>query len=93
MDNQEARAVLAEHLARYRELSYAELEARLGEVDAFEAVAPSGNEYQLEFEVFWDDKPRGDLRVMGGVDDGGWRAFAPLTDDFIMSPDGSFVDE
>ena len=27
------------------------------------------------------------------IDDGGLRAFAPLSDDFIMAPDGSFVGE
>jgi hypothetical protein len=27
------------------------------------------------------------------VDDGGWRAFVPVTDDFMIAPDGSFVDE
>ena len=27
------------------------------------------------------------------VDDGGLRAFVPLTEDFIMAPDGSFIGE
>jgi hypothetical protein len=53
----------------------------------------SGIEYQVEIVAFWDDKPHGDLRVSGGVDDGGWRALHPLSDDFIMAPDGSFVGE
>jgi hypothetical protein len=26
---------------------------------------------------------------MVSIDDGGWRAFLPLTDDFIIAPDGS----
>jgi hypothetical protein len=30
---------------------------------------------------------------MGAIDDGGWRSFAPLADDFIVAPDGSFVGE
>ena len=33
------------------------------------------------------------LRVMGSIDDGGWRAFVPLTQSFIMACDGSLVDE
>jgi hypothetical protein len=31
--------------------------------------------------------------VLGSIDDGGWRAFAPLTRSFIKSPDGTFVGE
>jgi hypothetical protein len=27
------------------------------------------------------------------VDDGGWRAFVPVTDDVMIAPDGSFVGE
>jgi len=44
-------------------------------------------------QVFVDDMSRQTLRVMGSVDDGGWRALSPLTDSFILAPDGSFVDE
>jgi hypothetical protein len=25
------------------------------------------------------------------IDDGGWRAFTPMSDSFIIAPDGSFV--
>jgi hypothetical protein len=31
--------------------------------------------------------------MVGAIDDYGWRAFVPLTDDFIMAPNGSFVGE
>jgi len=27
------------------------------------------------------------------IDDGGWRAFFPTTESFIMAPNGSFVGE
>jgi len=36
---------------------------------------------------------RGDVRVLVAVDDGGMYAFKPLTDSFILAPDGSFVGE
>jgi hypothetical protein len=49
--------------------------------------------YQIEIEVFWDNQRGGNVRVMGSIDDGGWRAFMPLTRDFIKAPDGSFVSE
>ena len=58
-----------------------------------EVVGPSGTVYQLEVTAFWDDKKARNLRVIVTIDDGGWRAFVPLTTDFIMGPDGSFVGE
>jgi hypothetical protein len=32
-------------------------------------------------------------KVAISIDDGGWRAFVPLTDAFIMASNGSFVGE
>jgi hypothetical protein len=55
--------------------------------------AGSGTPYQVEAEAFWDSTKEGDLRVIVKVDDVGWRAFVPLSEDFILAPDGSFVGE
>jgi len=30
---------------------------------------------------------------MGVIDDGGLRAYAPLAEDFLIAPNGTFVDE
>jgi len=88
MDKKEAREILAEHLGRYRAKTYSDLlplvEAK--QVDAFEVRGPSGTEYQLEFQFFWDSKAGGDIRVVGAIDDGGWRAYCPLSESFILSP-------
>jgi hypothetical protein len=95
MDKKEAHSILAEHLAHYRSRSYAELAAWVRErrIDTPEAVAPSGKRYQIEVQFIWDAKPDGDVRVSGSIDDGGIRAFLPLTDSFILSPEGRFVGE
>lgn len=93
MDSHEARTVLAEHLRRYRALTYNELQRLLKEQDHFEARGTSGAWYQVEIEAVWDFGSGGNLRVLGSVDDGGLRACFPLTEDFIMSPDGSFIGE
>jgi hypothetical protein len=93
MDKAEARRVLSEHLESYRARSYRELASQIDEVDTREFLAPSGNLYQVEIQVLWDDQPGGNLRVIGSIDDGGWSAFRPVTDDFIMAPDGRFVGE
>jgi hypothetical protein len=57
------------------------------------AVDNSGVEYQIEIEAFWDDQAAGHLRLVASIDDGGWRALAPITDGFVVAPDGSFIGE
>ena len=86
MNKTEAKAILAEQLDRYRSKSYRELMILVGDVDAYEIPGPSGRFYQVEILVMWDHKPRGNLRVGGAIDEGGWSAFCPLSDDFIVAP-------
>jgi hypothetical protein len=55
----------------------------------------------MEFQAVWDGKPHGDVRVCGDLSAEPQRqllGFIPIyiadvTDSFIMSPDGRFVDE
>jgi hypothetical protein len=47
--------------------------------------------YQIELNVFWDSKPGNNLRIMGSIDDAGWRAFLPLTESLIMQLDGTLI--
>jgi hypothetical protein len=93
MDKKEAQALLTEELGAYRRRSYADLATSIGEVRSGEIASPAGREYQTEVNVLWDDRPGGSIRVIASIDDGGLRAFAPLTDSFIKAPDGSFVGE
>lgn len=93
MDDTEARALLQSELASWRAKSYVELSALVGESRHFDRVGPSAVKYQLEIEVMWDGEPDRDIRVMGSIDDRGWRAFAPLTESFILSRTGDFVGE
>lgn len=93
MDTREASHLLTEALARYRALPYSDLRARIGDAVSIEGVGADGPKYQIEVNFDWDDRPGGDIRVMGSIDDGGWRAFFPLCDSFIMAPDGRFVGE
>jgi hypothetical protein len=94
MDREEARSVAQEQLAELRQATYAELVDRLLDKEEHaERLGASGARYSVESQAFWDDKQHGNLRVMVSIDDGGWRAFAPLSVDFIRAPDGSFVGE
>lgn len=89
MNKAEAREILRTELAKFREVAYDQL---VSMVDApkrtTEIVAPSGARYYLDTVVYWDGEAGGDVRVIGMIDDGGWRAFVPMSECFIKAPDG-----
>lgn len=93
MNIYKAKTILADHLRVYRRRSYVELLPLLRGPETSEFASTGGETYQLEFQAFWDDRKGGNLRVIGSIDDGGFRVFVPLSDDFIVAPDGSFVGE
>lgn len=95
MNNAEARSVLKTELAKYRAKPYRELVTLIGNTQTLEVLASSGATYQIEVEAMWDDpkKPNDALRVLGSIDDGGIRAFLPLTDSFLVTPTGELVGE
>ena len=92
MDKQETRSLLDGVISRLRTMTYADLRKYFDE-EQNEVIGPSGTEYQIETLAVWDRAPEGDLRIFVSIDDGGIRAIVPLTDGFIMRPDGSFVGE
>src|SRR5262245_50677020 len=94
MDNEEAARLLEEALATFREEPYEYLVRRIGaDPVCMTRVGATTLPYQLEFTVLWECRPGSDVRVPGAIDDGRWRAFAPLTRAFIKAADGSFVGE
>jgi hypothetical protein len=94
MNSAEAKLILARELAKYRSRPFDELLSLMQQVETHELTGPSGACYQLEFQAFWDDPGnRQVLRVSGAIDDGGLRAFEPLTDGFLITPAGKFVGE
>ena len=90
----EARQIINTELELFRGKPYSELVQMIdAEPITGERTSPSGQFYQIEIQAYWDDKPNGNIRVSGSIDDGGLRAFAPLTEDFIKSPSDQFVGE
>ena len=67
--------------------------SRVDSVTTDEVARDSARSWQLEIEVLWDDEPNGNVRVTVSVDDGGLRAFVPMTDSFIKTPSEQFVGE
>jgi hypothetical protein len=94
MDNEEAIDLLERELERFRGQSYAQLMRRIPEDSlVYERSGAGGKKYQVEIQFLWDDRPGGNIRVMGSIDDGGWRAVLPLTRSFIKPADDLCVGE
>ena len=108
MDADDKRHLLAKHLAQFRTWTYDALAAEIDRTrkahDCLyhtEGVLDDGTEYQIEINVFWDDKRNGNVRVFGDITTEPQRpllGFLPVytsdaTDSFIMARDGSFIDE
>lgn len=93
MDTVAAQKVLDKWLARLRAVSYEELASRVDSVTTDEVARDSERSWQVEVQVSWDDEPGGNVRVAVAIDDGGLRAFVPMTGEFVKSPSGEFVGE
>lgn len=87
MNNDEARLIVRQELMKYRSRPYVELSPLVGaQIPTLVVKAASGADYQVVIQIHWDGKCDGDIRVVGLVDDGGWRAFMPVAEDFITGP-------
>ena len=94
MNKKEAKEIIKHQLEPYRGKPYSELIKMINaEPITYEHIGLSGSLYQIEIQAFWDDKANSNVRVMGSIDDGGWRAFSPLSDDFIKNPKDEFIGE
>ena len=89
MDRDEAKNLLTQELNSFAARRYDELVALINHDDVKTLKCPSGITYQIQTSVFWDSEPNGNLRIAASIDDGGWRAFVPLTESLIMKPDGT----
>ncbi len=94
MNSQEAKKIIADQLKPYRDKPYSELIKMIkNKPSTYEVKGQSGALYQIEIQAFWDDRPNGDVRIMASIDDGGLRAFSPISDDFIKNAEDGFVGE
>jgi hypothetical protein len=91
MNKAEALSVLRSQLAAFASRSYSQLIALIGKPSGITVRAASGVEYQIEFNVFFDSGAHDDLRIVGSIDDGGWRAVVPFTKTLIMKPNGEML--
>jgi hypothetical protein len=90
MDKREAQQVLDEFAAALRSrFTYQDWQKLIGESEVVETAGESGVTYQIEWNVFWDSRPGGDIRVLLSIDDGSLASsIVPLTTSFLVSPTG-----
>jgi hypothetical protein len=85
MDENEAGQLLEAQLEAWRCRSYAELSGEVGHWRRFETTGQSGERYEGVIEVFWLGVAKDAVKVVGSIDDGGWRTFVPLTKEFAVN--------
>ena len=108
MNKEELHKILSAQLVIYRTWSYSQLAERVERdrqahdcLEHIEGIAPDCTLYHMEFQAVWDDKPHGDVRVLGVLSVQPQKPllrFIPIytpdvTDSFIKSPDGRFFGE
>ena len=93
MNKAEARAIAERDLEFYRAMPYEEIANRIGAAESFERVSRQGEPYQIEFDFFYDAAEKQNIRVVGMVSYSLWTDFSPVSEDFIIAPDGTFISE
>ena len=93
MDKNEAWSIVEKELKFYRAMSYEEIARKIGNAESYERVSDKGEPYQIEVDFFYDGFEEKDIRVVGMVSYSLWTDFSPVSKDFIIAPDGTFVGE
>jgi hypothetical protein len=86
MDTSAARKILCEQLARFGNYTAIVPLVKLRHVETLEVRGEGNIVYQVEVQFLWDDKPGDTIRVVGSIDDGGLRAFFPVTESLLLPP-------
>ncbi len=93
MNRIEALDVLSVEATKLAGHSHAELTRLVDQPHHINVVGPSGTKSQVEVSAAWDNKPGQTLRLFFSVDDGGVRAFVPLTRGALVAPGAAFDGE
>jgi len=89
VDRDEAAGLLRREMTCYTLRSRFDLARLIGQTEAYAVEGASSVSYQVEVNGYWDDEPGGTIRVIAGIDDGGFRSsFNPVTDGFLMDAAG-----
>jgi len=86
-----ARKLLKDELESLKTRPYSFFAQSVNRTTHKKIIGQDGTHYQIEIEVFWDNRRGGDIRVLGSVNDGQLQAAAHLKEDFIITPAGIFL--
>jgi hypothetical protein len=87
LNRDEATDIVRQELTKYRSRPYIELRELVDtSLPTVVVTGPSGTKYQVAVHVHWESRRGGDIRIVGLIDDFGWRTFFPLHEDFITGP-------
>lgn len=78
-----AKELLAQELELLEAQEYRDVAEMIDSSVVKTRVGRDGKGYQIEIQAFWDSKPKGDVRLICSVDDGGLRAFAPISNGIL----------
>jgi hypothetical protein len=88
-----ARRELRKYLDEFRTRGYQALVQDLGRGQVATVTGEDGQSYAIAVEIRWEGPPGGDLRVVGLIDDKQLgSAMFPVTEDFIVTPDGQVLE-
>jgi len=84
MKKSEYLKILNPIIEEYEKYSYSFWKERIDQVISLEGKTESDEEYQIEIEAIWDDKPNELIRVCFSIDNGGWRAYFPVSESLLI---------
>ena len=93
MDKQRALKFAEQQLRDMSSRSYSELSALIDTSESKMLELDNDNYFQTQIQIFWDDpKEKKDIRVSCSIDGCGISAYAPLSADFIITPEETFIE-
>jgi hypothetical protein len=94
MDKEYEKKLLTNELNKFRTKKYSELYKELDKTINYQLIISPNEKYQIEIQIFYDDKKTKNIRVLGSIDDGTFsQTIKPVNDDFIISPNNTFIGE
>lgn len=89
----EAASLLEGELSSFGSRPWDALKTLVGKPPTIRTViGEAGVTYQVELEVFWDDRPDGTIRVQGSIEDEGPRPLQPLSRNLLVPRTDSRAD-
>lgn len=93
MNKAEAKELLDDIVAEYRKKSYAELVELVNNVSTLSIGGKSGTIYEVEIDIFRDQKVKGNIRFDAVISSGVISSFFPMRECFVKNPQNEFVSE